>query len=52
MTNMIQSTLDKWTNVTETVETTRKLTLEEKAKNDDQLAEILAWEAVEMREWI
>lgn len=46
---MKQTTLDNW-NVTKTVEP--KKTLEERARDDEQLAEILAWEAVEMREWI
>lgn len=45
---MKQTTLDNW-NVTKTVESK---SLAEKAKADEQWAEILAWEAVEMRDWI
>ena len=45
---MKQTTLDQWTE-TKTVE---HKTLEERAREDDVLADILSWEAVEMREWI
>lgn len=41
-----QTTLDKWNTTVECQ------TLEERAKNDSQLADILSWEAVEMRDWI
>lgn len=46
---MKQTTLDNWTQVDE--HKTHK-TLAERAREDDVLAEILSWEAVEMRDWI
>lgn len=49
---MKQTTLDNWTQVDEHKTQKTHKTLAERAREDDVLAEILSWEAVEMRDWI